>query len=104
VEPDEVFHHMQKVYRQNEIIIKPHNYHKIYEQQGEVKVLVKIWRVLEKVSFRVSEHDISFSVTSTAVLRTSTYSYKSVNTFCKERYNVLGRLRALWQQERKMNV
>jgi hypothetical protein len=106
VEPDEVFHHMQEVhiYRRTEIIKKPHNYHKIYERQGKVKLLVKTSRLLEKVSFRVSEHNISFSVNSREVLRIAgLYSYKSVNTFCKEQCTVLGRLRALWRQERKKN-
>jgi hypothetical protein len=89
--------------RRTEIIKKPHNYHKIYERQGKVKLLVKTWRVLEKVSFRVFEHNISFSVNSKGVLRIGLYSYKSVNTFCKEQCTVLGRLRALWRQERKKN-
>jgi len=103
VEPDEVFHHMQKVYRRTEIIKKPHNYHKIYERQGKVKVLVKTRLVLEKVSFRVFEHNISFSVNSKGVLHIGLYSYKSVNTFCEEQCTVLGRLWALWRQERKKN-
>jgi len=103
IEPDEVFHHMQKVYRRTEIIKKPHNHHKIYERQGKVKLLVKTWLLLEKVSFRVFEHNISFSVNSKGVLRIGLYSHKSVNTFCKEQYTVLGRLRALWRQERKKN-
>jgi len=75
---------MQKVYRRTEIIKKSHNYHKIYERQGKVKMLVKTWRVLEKVSFRVFEHNISFSVNSKWVLHIGLYSYKTVNTFCKE--------------------
>jgi len=95
VEPDEVFHHMQKVYRRTEIIKKPHTYHKIYERQGKVKVLVKTRLVLEKVSFRVFEHNISFSVNSKGVLHMGLYSSKSVNTFCKEQYTVLGWLWAL---------
>jgi len=41
VEPDEVFHHMQKVNRRTEMIKKPHNYHKIYGRQGKVNLLVK---------------------------------------------------------------
>ena len=107
VELDEVFHHMQKVYRRTEIIRKPRNYHKIYERQGKVKLFVKTWRILEKVWFRVFEHNISFSVKTKGVLHIGLYSYKSVNTFFFVKNNT-----QLWdgfglygsKKERKMNV
>lgn len=70
-----------------------------------MKLLVKNLACIrkKKVSFGVFEHNISFSANRQAVWHIDLYSYKSVKTFCKEQYTLLGRLRALWRQERRKN-